>query len=550
MRFWTSNRASIGDYRVSWVLKIAPQRHDGRSVDTAPLRLEPMTSHEPSAICSRRGPIRVMGGLVEDRKWPMAAMLAMLIAGVGYMLLWNPWVHHVDSWNTGGDLWGIFRGAHYVGWGFIGGVYTPQNGIITFPGMPILMAPLAIVSGWLHLSESYGAFTLPRPTAALLIQPFELLLASTAVFACDNLARRLLVTSRRRIALCRGNGKYCLAHGGHLGPRRGRRGHRTRRVGVGRHSRRQVETRRLVARGWHPRAAPGGLAGSLAHRCHASRAALDGRPAVRSPLSAPGRCGLRRRPWRHVSGARQAADPTGDQSRHAVARLGAVATVCARSCRGGRPRTRPGPPGAHAHHRRRSDRSVRSRWPGPDDRRGTCHPDRSVCVATATAGDNGALAGRRGAGLALLLRTGDDSLLPGTTALGRPGVGGVGIRPTVLGCGGDRWRAEHLRLFPSGGLGLVATDGRRVDRSGDAGPTQAMPKLAWPGTRGTRRALSAARPVARHARQWCDGTPGGRRRNGSEPAVDPGPRRRDGIGVAGVRGASRSGRRPVDRWSR
>lgn len=202
MRFWTSNRASIGDYRVSWVLKIAPQRHDGRSVDTAPLRLEPMTSHEPSAICSRRGPIRVMGGLVEDRKWPMAAMLAMLIAGVGYMLLWNPWVHHVDSWNTGGDLWGIFRGAHYVGWGFIGGVYTPQNGIITFPGMPILMAPLAIVSGWLHLSESYGAFTLPRPTAALLIQPFELLLASTAVFACDNLARRLLVTSRRRIALC------------------------------------------------------------------------------------------------------------------------------------------------------------------------------------------------------------------------------------------------------------------------------------------------------------------------------------------------------------
>ena len=127
--------------------------------------------------------------------------VVMISSGMAYMLLWNPLVHHVQLWATGGDLWGMYRGAQYVSWGSIGDIYTPSDGILTFPGMPILLTPCAILAAKFHLSATFG-IVLARPSAALVLQPVELALSSTAVFAADALAERVSVTSERRIALC------------------------------------------------------------------------------------------------------------------------------------------------------------------------------------------------------------------------------------------------------------------------------------------------------------------------------------------------------------
>lgn len=129
-------------------------------------------------------------------------MLVFVASGTAFMLEWNPLVHHSNSWATGGDLWGIYRGAHYVGWGDIGGIYTNGNGIIAFPGMAVLLAPVAMLTGHFGMTESYMPYFLPRPTAALVLQPIELLLASTIVFASDALAERMGVPARRRVGLC------------------------------------------------------------------------------------------------------------------------------------------------------------------------------------------------------------------------------------------------------------------------------------------------------------------------------------------------------------
>jgi hypothetical protein len=118
------------------------------------------------------------------------------------MLAWNPLIHHSSSWATGGDLWGIYRGAHYVGWGYLGGIYTPNNGIITFPGIAVLLSPIAMLTGKLHMTESYMPFMLPHPSAALVLQPIELLLGSTVLYAADALAERVRVPSKRRVVLC------------------------------------------------------------------------------------------------------------------------------------------------------------------------------------------------------------------------------------------------------------------------------------------------------------------------------------------------------------
>ncbi len=118
------------------------------------------------------------------------------------MLGWDALVHHSHSWAVGGDLWGIFRGAHYVGWGYLGGIYTNGNGIVTFPGICVILAPIAMLTEKLNLSESFSPFFLARPTAALLLVPFELLLASSVMFAADALAERLHVLRSRRALLC------------------------------------------------------------------------------------------------------------------------------------------------------------------------------------------------------------------------------------------------------------------------------------------------------------------------------------------------------------
>ncbi len=126
----------------------------------------------------------------------------MLATGIAFMFEWNPMVHHSDSWNVGSDLWNTLRAAHYVGWGYLGGVYDPANGIITFPGMAALLAPVAMLSGSLHLSESFMPYTLQYPTAALLLVPIELVMVASVVFATDALAERLQLGTRRRAALC------------------------------------------------------------------------------------------------------------------------------------------------------------------------------------------------------------------------------------------------------------------------------------------------------------------------------------------------------------
>ncbi len=125
----------------------------------------------------------------------------MLAAGIVFMLEWEPLVHHAPVWDTGDDLWGIFRAAHYVGWGWLGGVYTPSNSVVSFPGLPILLAPVAMLTGFLHLSESDTQVLVAHPSAALVLQPVVLLLTSTVVFAVDALAQRIDVSMRQRLVL-------------------------------------------------------------------------------------------------------------------------------------------------------------------------------------------------------------------------------------------------------------------------------------------------------------------------------------------------------------
>jgi hypothetical protein len=135
------------------------------------------------------------------RLWPIAGTVALLTVGMAYSLFWAPVVRHHPYWLQSGDLWATYRDAHYVGWGYLGGIYSAGTALVTFPGILLALAPVAMLTGALGLTEGFPKFV-AKPGAWLLLGPYTILLSATALFACDALAERLGVTRCRRALLC------------------------------------------------------------------------------------------------------------------------------------------------------------------------------------------------------------------------------------------------------------------------------------------------------------------------------------------------------------
>ena len=136
------------------------------------------------------------------RRWrPIAVSALVLVSGLAYCFFWVPLVHHGHRWVEPGDIWQTFRSAHYVGWGDIGGIYTGGTHLVTFPGIAVLLAPVAMISGALGLTESIAPFYLAHPTAWFLLGPAEILLGTPMLFALDAVAERCALTPTRRSLL-------------------------------------------------------------------------------------------------------------------------------------------------------------------------------------------------------------------------------------------------------------------------------------------------------------------------------------------------------------
>jgi hypothetical protein len=132
--------------------------------------------------------------------WPLVGMLAILITGMAFSFWWDPVVHHAAVWQTPADLWSTFRDAHYVIWSGEGDVYNASTNFVTFPGIAVLLAPIAEIQRLFNLSESFPVY-LTKPTAWYALGPVDLICGGVLLFPLDVIAQRLSVSSRRRIIL-------------------------------------------------------------------------------------------------------------------------------------------------------------------------------------------------------------------------------------------------------------------------------------------------------------------------------------------------------------
>jgi hypothetical protein len=130
----------------------------------------------------------------------LVAMLAIVIFGMALSFWLNPITHRGSGWFVSTDLWNTFRAAQYVGWGFEGEIYKSQTYFDSFPGIAVLLAPIAKLASLWHMSVSFPMY-LSRPTAWLILGPVEMILGGVLLFPLDALARRLQVSTRRRTVL-------------------------------------------------------------------------------------------------------------------------------------------------------------------------------------------------------------------------------------------------------------------------------------------------------------------------------------------------------------
>lgn len=161
--------------------------------------LDPRLDAE-SSVDQTKLPRLTFSQWVQSRKWPLVATLAIVITGLAYSFWYGVLINHVNTWLTPGDIWSTFRDAHYVGWGAEGKIYRAETGLVTFPGIAVLLAPLAMLQSPLHLTASFP-FYLAHPSEWYLLGPVELLLGGFVLFPLDELAKHLGISSRRRFVL-------------------------------------------------------------------------------------------------------------------------------------------------------------------------------------------------------------------------------------------------------------------------------------------------------------------------------------------------------------
>ena len=139
--------------------------------------------------------------VLNRRKWAWAMTGVMIASGMAYCLWWTTVVRHtpLHYWVVPSDTWLTIRDAHYIVWGALPYIYGSGTGLVTLPGLPLVLSPFVALGDRLNLTESYGPWIVARPSGWLLYGPVVIALGATVIFAADAWAEELGLSRARRV---------------------------------------------------------------------------------------------------------------------------------------------------------------------------------------------------------------------------------------------------------------------------------------------------------------------------------------------------------------
>jgi hypothetical protein len=138
---------------------------------------------------------------LDTRSAPVVATVTLLVLGMGYSLFWLEAVHGGPiNLEVGSDLSSFVRSASALGHGHFSAIYYPGTKLTSPPALELLLAPVVGLAQWLGLAPQVhgGAFA---GSFWLVLGPVTILLASTALFAVDAVARQWGLGQPERLAL-------------------------------------------------------------------------------------------------------------------------------------------------------------------------------------------------------------------------------------------------------------------------------------------------------------------------------------------------------------
>jgi hypothetical protein len=124
-----------------------------------------------------------------------------VFVAVTYALWWGPAIHHSGGWWIPSDIYISYFPTNALIHGHLASVYKPNSGLVTFPGILVLLAPAVALVNALHLSVGSSLAAVNAPGMWFALEPFNLLAGCAALFSVDALARRLNVPLLRRSVL-------------------------------------------------------------------------------------------------------------------------------------------------------------------------------------------------------------------------------------------------------------------------------------------------------------------------------------------------------------
>ena len=160
-----------------------------------------MTETRSSGGSVARSLTRGLLGTMKRRKWAWAMTGVMIASGMAYSIWWTAVVRHsrLAYWVIPSDIWLTIRDAHYIVWGALPYLYGSGTGLVTLPGLPLVLSPFVALGDRLHLTESFGPWIVARPSGWLLYGPLVIAMGASVIFAADAWTEELGLSQVRRV---------------------------------------------------------------------------------------------------------------------------------------------------------------------------------------------------------------------------------------------------------------------------------------------------------------------------------------------------------------
>ena len=141
-----------------------------------------------------------MTARLASRWLPVTATAGLIVIGIATST-WGVAAFGRANWALPDDLWRTLIAAQRLLHGDLSGLYTPPTELVSFPGAAVILVPVTAVIDAAGLSLQMPGPQNPDPGAWLLAGPYEIAVASLALFAADAIAAHLGAAWPKRAVL-------------------------------------------------------------------------------------------------------------------------------------------------------------------------------------------------------------------------------------------------------------------------------------------------------------------------------------------------------------